>query len=42
MVTTTAKCNVRGCGTLLEAGKGGAAPENLSISDPENKLKVHL
>ena len=31
MVTTTAKCNVRGCGTLSEAGTRGAPTlENLT------------
>jgi hypothetical protein len=43
MVTTTAKCNVRGCGTLSGAGpRWRSHPENLSISDPENTLQVHL
>ena len=43
MVTTTAKCNARGCGTLSEAGTRGRSPsENFSISDPEAHIKSAL
>ena len=45
MVTTTAKCNVRGCGIPGCQGAGTrerSSPENLSILDPETYIKSAL